>query len=86
VFANGAGNRYTHMWDDCKKVAKEAGIRAHPHKFRSTFATRLLQGGMDLKTVQKLLGHKNLESTMRYLARAETKAVKAKVDAIWAAR
>ena len=48
--------------------------------------TRLLHGGMDLKTVRKLLGHKNLESTMRYLSRAESSKVKAKVDAIWAGK
>lgn len=85
VFSNGAGNRYTHMWDDAKAIGKKAGIPgAHPHKFRATFATRLLHGGMDLKTVQKLLGHKNLESTMRYLAKAESHKVRAKVNAVWA--
>jgi integrase len=85
VFANGAGNRYTHMWDDAKVIGKKAKItNCHPHKFRSTFATRLLHGGMDLKTVQKLLGHKNLESTMRYLAKAESSKVREKVNAVWA--
>jgi integrase len=38
----------------------------------------------NLKTVQKLLGHKNLESTMRYLAKAESPKVRAKVNAVWA--
>jgi integrase len=42
-----------------------------------------LQGGMDLKTVQKLLGHKNLESTMRYLAKAQSAEVRVKVNLIW---
>ena len=50
----------------------------------ATFATTLLQSGVDLKTVQKLLGHKNLESTMRYLAKAESPKVRAKVNAVWA--
>jgi integrase/recombinase XerD len=84
VFANGNGNKYTHIWDDCKSIAQKAGVRgAHPHKFRATYATTLLQQGVDLKTVQKLLGHKSLESTMRYLARAQSHEVRAKVDAIW---
>jgi len=84
VFANGRGHRYTHLWDDCNALAKKAGLtRFHPHKFRSTFATTLLQAGVDLKTVQKLLGHKDLESTMRYFARAESGKVRARVDAIW---
>ena len=55
----------------------------HPHGFRAAFATTCLQGGMDLQTVQKLLGHKDLESTQRYLAKAQTKQVKAKLDEIW---
>jgi site-specific recombinase XerD len=38
---------------------------------------------MDLKTVQKLLGHKNLESTMRYLAKAQSAEVRVKVNLIW---
>jgi integrase/recombinase XerD len=84
VFANGAGNKYTHVWDDCNVIGKAAGIiGAHPHKFRATYATTLLQSGVDLKTVQKLLGHKNLESTMRYLARAQSAQVRSKVNAIW---
>jgi integrase len=87
VFANGNGNKYTHMWDDCNAIAKAAGIKgAHPHKFRSNYATKLLQSGVDLKTVQKLLGHKSLESTMRYLAKATSHEVRAKVDAIWSGK
>ena len=84
VFANKNGNKYTHAWDDCQSIATKAGIAdAHPHKFRATYATKLLQSGVDLKTVQKLLGHKNLESTMRYLAKAQSPEVRAKMDAVW---
>jgi integrase len=84
VFANKNGNKYTHAWDDCKSIAEKAGIEdAHPHKFRASYATKLLQSGVDLKTVQKLLGHKNLESTMRYLAKAQSPEVRAKMDAVW---
>lgn len=85
VFANGGGHMYTHSWDDCKKIGEKSKVAdCHPHKFRATFATTLLQNGVDLKTVQKLLGHKNLESTMRYLAKAESPKVRAKVNAVWA--
>lgn len=84
VFATKSGGKYTHMWDDCNAIAKVAGIEdAHPHKFRAHYATKLLQSGIDLKTVQKLLGHKNLESTMRYLAKARSPEVRAKMDAVW---
>lgn len=83
VFANSAGHKYTHSWDDCNAISKKANVTdAHPHKFRATYATMLLQSGVDLKTVQKLLGHKNLESTMRYLAKAESPKVRAKVNAV----
>jgi integrase/recombinase XerD len=84
VFANGNGQKYTHAWDDAKDIEKRAGLKGfHPHGFRTTYATKLLQSGVDLKTVQKLLGHKNLESTMRYLAKAESSAVRLKVNAAW---
>jgi integrase len=43
----------------------------------------VLQNGMDIKTVQRMLGHKDMESTMRYLAKAQSHEVRAKVDAIW---
>jgi integrase/recombinase XerD len=84
VFANSGGGKYTHSWDDCKAIGKKAKIEdCHPHKFRSTFATQTLQHA-DLKTVQKLLGHRDIASTMRYLAKAESKKVREKVNAVWA--
>jgi integrase/recombinase XerD len=83
VFANSKGGMYTHSWDDCKAIGDKAKIAdSHPHKFRATFATRCLQSGIDLKTVQKLLGHRDIESTMRYLAKAESKKVREKVNAV----
>ena len=46
------------------------------HKFRRTFATRMLQTpGMDLRTVQMLMGHKDIQSTMRYLRPAESESL-----------
>jgi integrase/recombinase XerD len=102
VFATKTGKKYTHVWDDCKDIAKKLGeelarkagrqdveqvgketaAKYHPHRFRATYCTKLLQSGIDLKTVQKLMGHKTIESTMRYLAKAESHKVKAKVDAV----
>ncbi|HTR27394.1 MAG TPA: site-specific integrase [Terriglobales bacterium] len=84
VFANGKGNKYTHMWDDCNAIAEKAKVKDfHPHGFRRTYATRLLSGGMDLKTVQKLCGWRTIESAMRYLARAQSKQVRKKVNDIF---
>lgn len=62
------------MLDRCKEIAKRAGLdpaRFDLRKFRSTYATRMLRAGFDVRTVQHWMGHKSLETTMRYLAPAK---------------
>ena len=59
--------------DDIKSLARKSGISwVHPHSFRHYYATTLLSKGINVKIVQKLLGHGNVRETSRYLHAVET--------------
>ena len=72
--------------DVCKAVAARAKLdpaRFWLHKFRATFATNALRKGVDLRTVQKWLGHSDMESTMRYLKPNRGAAIRDAVNGLW---
>lgn len=50
-----------------RELGKKTGIHAHPHRFRHTFATNLIKRGAEVQTVQKLLGHEDIGTTMIYV-------------------
>jgi len=55
------------MTDAVQSAAKRAGLGVlGPHVLRHTFASRLVMAGVDLGTVQELMGHKSILMTMRY--------------------
>ncbi len=67
VFSNGNGKPYTDIKRSFKTALRLADIEDFRfHDLRHTFASRLMMVGENLKTVQELLGHKDIKMTMRY--------------------
>lgn len=70
LFLNRGGKKLSRisMWKDIVAFGREAGveIKPHPHLFRHTFASHLVQGGADLRSVQEMLGHVSLNTTQIY--------------------
>jgi site-specific recombinase XerD len=78
------------IWQACSEAARLAGIskEVHPHTLRHCFATHLLEDGADLRTIQILLGHRDLEETTIYLHLSEKRlnAIASPLDALPLAR
>ncbi len=70
VFVSRGGRQLTRemLWIVVKKYVKRAGLhsKVSPHTLRHSFATHLLAGGADLRTVQELLGHSSIRTTQQY--------------------
>jgi integrase/recombinase XerD len=68
LFINRSGKRFSRkgIWKSYVKYAALAGISSRVHTLRHSFATSLLSGGADLRSVQELLGHADLATTQIY--------------------
>ena len=74
--------------DECKAIAERAGLDKkdfYLHKFRATRATRLLQGGMDIRSVMRVLGHSDMESALRYQGAQQNDVLQKQVSQLDAA-
>jgi site-specific recombinase XerD len=77
------------VWRIVRRVAKSAGVEAHPHQLRHTLATQAINRGMRLEAIATLLGHRSMEMTLVYARIAdrvvadEYEAISKKVDALY---
>lgn len=72
-----------HHLELCKEIADRAGLDPSLfwlHKWRHTYATNMLQSGVDIKSLQVLLGHKNIMTTERYLKSLHIDEIRSKVE------
>ena len=72
------------LYDEVVRAGNDAGVATshRPHKWRHTYATELLRAGLDLHTVQRLLGHRNVTATVRY-THLDDDDLRNRLDTVW---
>jgi integrase/recombinase XerD len=82
LYLTGRGMPMTRQrfWQALKKLGNLAGLKITPHSIRHSFATHLLDGGADLRSVQKMLGHADISTTQIYTKVSADRIRKAYLD------
>lgn len=62
---NGALSRWS-AWDIIQQAGDQLGMRVHPHMLRHTTATTMLERGVHIRVIQRMLRHRKLDTTMQY--------------------
>ncbi|AIE85826.1 tyrosine-type recombinase/integrase [Fimbriimonas ginsengisoli] len=73
LWKSDTGGRLT-KWgirDALNYIGKVTGVHMHPHKLRRTCALQMLRNGADIYSIQRLMGHSDLETLRKYLAQSE---------------
>lgn len=81
IFPTPAGNPDSHMLRKLKSLAKRAGVDPKLcilHRFRKTYATLLPRAGVDARTIQRRLGHSDLETTLLYLEGESARSIQSR--------
>lgn len=93
VFCNKNGNTYSKILTTFYKATEKSGIKNFRfHDLRHTYASHLTMSGVDLRTVQELMGHKTIEMTLRYShlspdhKRQAIEVLDKKLDVFWTPR
>lgn len=87
IFPTKSGRPNWHQLRTCKRIASRAGLDPAKwtlHGFRRTFCTSCLRAGLDVRTVMLLMGHKDIESTLRYWRPLEVEQLRGKMNSVFA--
>jgi integrase len=92
VFHTKSGKPKLELWDDLQALFKQVNKKfsttpvpmekAHPHTLRATYCTTLLRQNVPIQDVMLLMGHKSVESTMRYMAILNKSKLRERIAAV----